>query len=137
MSILDQIMGVKEAGELWGLSPDRVKGLCQSGEVKAKKIGNSWALVKNQPNPKRRDYVRHAESFTVVVKREHWIDEAEYSDTVYNEGEAVDLAEKWSKEHHEMYVYIEYHRASDDQHAYLNPDGYELSGSDWASEYKE
>lgn len=49
---LDQIMGVKEAGEMWGLSADRVKGLCQSNEVVAKKIGNSWVLDKNQPNPK-------------------------------------------------------------------------------------
>jgi hypothetical protein len=53
MNILDRIMGVKEAGELWGLSPDRVKGLCQSGEVKAKKIGNSWALDRNQANPRK------------------------------------------------------------------------------------
>lgn len=52
---LDLIMGVKEAGELWGLSPDRVKGLCQSGEVVAKKIGNSWILVKDQDNPKSRN----------------------------------------------------------------------------------
>ncbi|MDO6633495.1 hypothetical protein [Bacillus thuringiensis] len=49
---LDHIMGVKEAGEMWGLSADRVKGLCQSGEVIAKKVGNSWILDKNQPNPK-------------------------------------------------------------------------------------
>ncbi|WP_179861529.1 hypothetical protein [Bacillus toyonensis] len=49
---LDNIMGVKEAGEMWGLSADRVKGLCQSGEVIAKKVGNSWILDKNQPNPK-------------------------------------------------------------------------------------
>ncbi|WP_262767705.1 helix-turn-helix domain-containing protein [Bacillus wiedmannii] len=49
---LEHIMGVKEAGELWGLSADRVKGLCQSNKVICKKIGNSWVLVKNQPNPK-------------------------------------------------------------------------------------
>ncbi|HHB3507858.1 TPA: hypothetical protein ACORDH_004992 [Bacillus cereus] len=49
---LEHIMGVKEAGEMWGLSADRVKGLCQAGEVIAKKIGNSWVLDKNQPNPK-------------------------------------------------------------------------------------
>ncbi|WP_198949050.1 hypothetical protein [Bacillus mycoides] len=45
-------MGVKEAGEMWGLSADRVKGLCQSDEVIAKKVGNSWILDKNQQNPK-------------------------------------------------------------------------------------
>ncbi|WEG14177.1 helix-turn-helix domain-containing protein [Pullulanibacillus sp. KACC 23026] len=53
MSVLDQIMGVKEAGELWGLSADRVKAICQSGEVEAKKIGKTWIIDKNQPNPKR------------------------------------------------------------------------------------
>ncbi|MGE1217662.1 hypothetical protein [Bacillus toyonensis] len=51
-SPLDHIMGVKEAGEMWGLSADRVKGLCQSDEVIAKKVGNSWILDKNQQNPK-------------------------------------------------------------------------------------
>ncbi|WP_242326068.1 helix-turn-helix domain-containing protein [Bacillus cereus group sp. BfR-BA-01318] len=49
---LSEIMGVVEAAELWGLSAARVKGLCQAGKVKCKKIGNSWVLVKNQPNPK-------------------------------------------------------------------------------------
>lgn len=49
---LDEVMGVVEAAELWGLSADRVKGLCQTNKVICRKIGNSWVLVKNQPNPK-------------------------------------------------------------------------------------
>lgn len=53
MNVLDQIMGVQEAAELWGLSADRVKGMCQRGEAKAKKIGNSWVLDRNQTNPKK------------------------------------------------------------------------------------
>jgi len=53
VNVLDQIMGVQEAAELWGLSADRVKGMCQSGDVKAKKIGNSWVLDRNQTNPKK------------------------------------------------------------------------------------
>lgn len=59
MSILDQIMGVKQAGELWGLSADRVKSLCQAGEVECVKIGQSWILVKDQPNPKKRERKRN------------------------------------------------------------------------------
>lgn len=54
MSILDKIVEVKEAAEMWGLSPDHVKKLCRDGDVKAKKIGNSWAVLKDQPNPKQR-----------------------------------------------------------------------------------
>lgn len=54
MNILTQIIDVQEAAELWGLSPDHVKRLCRTGEVEAKKIGNSWAVVKNQKNPKQR-----------------------------------------------------------------------------------
>ncbi|MDV6354465.1 helix-turn-helix domain-containing protein [Bacillus thuringiensis] len=49
---LDEVMGVVEAAELWGLSADRIKGLCQANKVICKKIGNSWVLVKDQPNPK-------------------------------------------------------------------------------------
>ena len=53
MSVLDKIMGVREAAKIWGLSPDRVKGMCQRDEVKAKKIGSSWVLERNQSNPKK------------------------------------------------------------------------------------
>ena len=49
----NDIMDTKEASELWGLSPDRIKRLCQTGEIQAKKIGNSWAIFKDQPNPKK------------------------------------------------------------------------------------
>lgn len=54
MNILDQIISVQEAAEMWGLSPDHVKLLCRTGEVEAKKIGNSWAVLKDQENPKQR-----------------------------------------------------------------------------------
>jgi hypothetical protein len=36
-NILDQIMGVAEAGRPWGLSSDRVKGLCQKQVFKLEK----------------------------------------------------------------------------------------------------
>lgn len=51
-NILDQIMGVQEAGELWGISHHHVKRLCRDGDVVAKRIGNSWVIDKNQPNPR-------------------------------------------------------------------------------------
>jgi len=54
MTVLDQIISVQEAADTWGLSPDHVKKLCRDGDVKAKKIGNSWAVLKNQENPKQR-----------------------------------------------------------------------------------
>lgn len=54
MSILDQIVGVQEAAEMWGLSPDHVKKLCRDGEVAAKKIGKTWVVMKGQDNPKQR-----------------------------------------------------------------------------------
>lgn len=55
MNILDKIIDVQKAAELWGLSPDHVKKLCRDGDVLAKKIGNSWAVLKDQPNPKQRN----------------------------------------------------------------------------------
>lgn len=53
MNPLEHIMDTKDAAKLWGLSPDHVKLLCRTGKVKAKKIGNSYAIDKNQPNPKK------------------------------------------------------------------------------------
>jgi hypothetical protein len=51
MNPLDQIMGVIEAGERWSLHPDSVKRLCVQKKVIAKKIGKTWVLLKDQPNP--------------------------------------------------------------------------------------
>jgi len=50
---LDEIMGTDEAGKLWGLSADHVKKLCADGTVKAVKIGKTWIIDRNQPNPKK------------------------------------------------------------------------------------
>ena len=52
MKILDQIMGVDEASELWSLSPGYIKNLCAEGKLDARKIGKTWILNKNQNNPK-------------------------------------------------------------------------------------
>lgn len=50
---LNQIMGVKEASELWGLSPDHIKKLCREGKVISRNIGKTWIINKNQQNPKK------------------------------------------------------------------------------------
>lgn len=51
---LNEVMGTDEAGKLWGLSADHVKKLCADGTVKAVKIGKTWIIDRNQPNPKKR-----------------------------------------------------------------------------------
>lgn len=52
---LNQVMGVQEAAIRWGYeNPDSVKRLCATGKVKAKKIGKTWVIAKDQPNPKER-----------------------------------------------------------------------------------
>lgn len=54
MGVLDKIMGVNEAAEKWGFSPDHVKKLCRDGDVYAVKIGKTWVIEKNQEKPKRK-----------------------------------------------------------------------------------
>lgn len=51
LSPLDEIIGVHEAASLWGTTAHYVKKLCYEGKVSAKKIGGSWVIDKNQPNP--------------------------------------------------------------------------------------
>ena len=49
---LNTIIGVQEASELWGLSAGHIKNLCAAGQIKCKKIGQTWIIDKNQDNPK-------------------------------------------------------------------------------------
>lgn len=51
---LDNVMGVDEASELWKLSPGYIKNLCADGKLKAKKIGKTWIIDKNQPHPSKK-----------------------------------------------------------------------------------
>lgn len=53
MNWFDVFMGTEQASELWDLSPERIKQLCQNGEIEAVKIGNTWIIKKEQPNPKK------------------------------------------------------------------------------------
>jgi hypothetical protein len=54
MNPLDAIMGVQEASELWNLHPDHIKRLCERGVVQARKIGKTWIILRDQPNPSKR-----------------------------------------------------------------------------------
>ena len=51
---LDQIMGVEEASQLWGLTPGHIKNLCNQGKIRARKIAKTWILNKNEPNPRQK-----------------------------------------------------------------------------------
>jgi hypothetical protein len=53
-NVLNGIMGVNEAAELWSLKPGTVKNLCAAGKIKARKIDNRWIIAKSQPNPSKK-----------------------------------------------------------------------------------
>lgn len=48
---LSNVIGVEEASELWNLSAGYIKNLCAEGKIICKKIGKTWVIDKNQPNP--------------------------------------------------------------------------------------
>lgn len=48
---LELIMGVQEAATLWGLSDDRIKTLCSQKKIISRKIGKTWIVLIDQPNP--------------------------------------------------------------------------------------
>ncbi|WP_276352110.1 helix-turn-helix domain-containing protein [Cohnella caldifontis] len=51
MSPLNEIMSTEEASRLWGVHQDHVKRLCREGKVNCRKIGKTYVLERNQPNP--------------------------------------------------------------------------------------
>jgi excisionase family DNA binding protein len=51
--VLENVIGVEEASELWGLSAGYIKNLCAEGKIKSKKIGNTWIIDKTQENPSK------------------------------------------------------------------------------------
>lgn len=51
---LEHIMDTEEAGKRWGLSEQRVRALCSSGEIKAKRMKRDWAIVKDQHYSRKR-----------------------------------------------------------------------------------
>lgn len=58
--ILDQVMGVNEAAVKWGLSPGTIKNKCADGEIIAKKIGKTWIIPTDHPNPKEANTVQES-----------------------------------------------------------------------------
>jgi len=50
---IERVMGTEEAAERWDLSQDHIKRLCRDGKVIAKRIGKTWVLERDQPNPKQ------------------------------------------------------------------------------------
>lgn len=48
---LEWIMSSEEAAKKWGLSPGTVKNMCRTGRIKAKKVGPTWVIDINTPNP--------------------------------------------------------------------------------------
>ncbi len=50
---LSHVIGVEEASQIWNLSSGYIKNLCASNKIKCKKIGKTWVIDKNQPNPSK------------------------------------------------------------------------------------
>lgn len=51
---LDHIIGVDDAGRKWELSPGTIKNYCSEGRLIAKKMGKTWIIDQNQPDPRRK-----------------------------------------------------------------------------------
>ncbi|MDF2926538.1 MAG: hypothetical protein K0R57_5452 [Paenibacillaceae bacterium] len=54
MSVLEQIMGIREASCRWGLPPEDIRRLCREGRLQAILLDGEdgpWVLLKDQPNP--------------------------------------------------------------------------------------
>ena len=51
---LNGIMGVEEAAQKWGTTSHYVKNLCRAGRCRARKMGKTWVLDRDQPSPIRR-----------------------------------------------------------------------------------
>ena len=43
---------VKEAAEMWDLTEQHVRRLCDEKKIRAKKISGKWAIDSRQPNPR-------------------------------------------------------------------------------------
>ena len=77
MSTLDQIMGVEEAAEAFGYSPGYIKNLCADGKLKAKKIGKTWIIEKEQSVSKEEtddilDLVNHLRRLQKEMDEKAW-----------------------------------------------------------------
>lgn len=48
---LEHLISVDEAARMWGITPQHVRRLCESGDIRAKKVGRQWIIDKRQENP--------------------------------------------------------------------------------------
>lgn len=48
---LDHLISADDAAKMWGITPQHVRRLCESGDVRAKKVGKTWVIDKRQENP--------------------------------------------------------------------------------------
>jgi len=58
---IENTMGVEDAAIRWGLAPGTVKNLCAAGKVTARKIGKTWVIPKDHPNPKNKKEIENNE----------------------------------------------------------------------------
>jgi len=52
--MIRELLGTKEAAKRLGVSPDHLRRLLESGEVKGKKVGRDWIVLKLDYQRKRR-----------------------------------------------------------------------------------
>ncbi|WP_226035418.1 helix-turn-helix domain-containing protein [Aquibacillus saliphilus] len=64
--VLDKVIGVEEASDLWGLSPGYLKNLCAEGKVLSKKIGKTWVIDKTQVHPALLPYIKNIQGGTFI-----------------------------------------------------------------------
>lgn len=55
--MVKEILGTKEAAARMGISPDHLRRLLESGEVKGKKLGHDWVVLKLDYQRKRKPKV--------------------------------------------------------------------------------
>ncbi|WP_142300879.1 helix-turn-helix domain-containing protein [Shouchella clausii] len=52
-ALFDRFVSAEQAAKVWGVSAGHVKNLCRDGKIAAKKIGKTWVIDINQPNPSK------------------------------------------------------------------------------------
>lgn len=67
MRILDNVIGVKEASEITGLSAGTIKNYCREGKITSKNIGNTWVIDKF----KLKERVKMKQIYNEIMKR--WV----------------------------------------------------------------
>ena len=53
-----ELLGTKEAAKRMGISPDHLRRLLESGEVKGKKVGRDWIVLKLDYQRKRKAKIK-------------------------------------------------------------------------------